>query len=246
MRRPKPINLGAAAGRHVRPSNRSTTEPPQTRAWYRISNSSDGTAADVSIFDEIGYWGVTAADFIQEINALDVASLTVHINSPGGDVYDGVAIYNALLAHAADVTTSVEGLAASIGSVIAQAGSPRIVARASQMMIHEPFAGCVGNAADMREAAGMLDKVADMLADVYAARAGGTPAMWRKAMAAETWYSSDEAVQAGLADAVRGAASQDSFDLSTFKHAGRDDAPRPPLFDWNPGAVAAAIREALV
>lgn len=243
----KTINLAELAGahRHVRPVNRA--QKLEARSWYRITNAA-GSAADVSIYDEIGYFGVTAGQFVAELNALDVAELNVHINTPGGDVYDGVAIYNALVDHPADVTTIVDGMAASIGSVIAQAGDVRIMQRASQMMIHEASALCVGNAADMRECAGMLDKASDMIADVYAFRAGGKAETWRSAMGNETWYSSDEAVSAGLADTVRGqGAVENSFDMSVFRHAGREQAPPPPnLRNYDPDAVRRAIREALV
>lgn len=243
MSRPRLINTNAlgAGHRHSRPTNRA--QALDRRAWYRIQNGPDGMSADVNIYDEIGYWGTTAQAFVDELNALDVQQLNVHVNSPGGDVYDGVAIYNALLQHPAAVTTYVDGMAASIASVIAQAGDVRLVAKASQMMIHDASALCVGNAADMRECASMLDKASDMIAQVYADRASGDAATWRTAMQAETWYSSDEAVNAGLADAVLNrSAPENTFDLSVFNYAGREKAPAPPSVPWDGNLIRDAVR----
>lgn len=246
MSKPRLINLNAlAAGhRHARPANRAQSGEP--RAWYRIQDGVDGASADITIYDEIGYWGTTAQGFVDELAALDAPQINVRLNTPGGDVYDGIAIYNALLRHPADVTTYVDGVAASIGSVIAQAGSVRVMAKASQMMIHDPWTMCVGNAQDMTDCADMLGLAADMLAQVYADRSDGDAKSWRAAMQRETWYSSDEAVSAGLADTVVNRAAVDSpSDLSNFRYAGRAKAPAPAnLRHYNPDAVRRAIMEA--
>lgn len=246
-RRARPINLAAAAGghRHTRPVNRA--QQLAAHDWYRITNASDTGVAEVSIYDEIGYFGTTAAQFIDELNGLDASQINVRINTPGGDVFDGVAIYNALLRHPADVTTYVDGMAASIGSVILQAGDVRIANRISQVMIHDASALCIGNAADMTACAALLDGVSDMIAQVYADRAGGSVEVWRSAMRNETWYSSDEAKTASLVDAVQGGpaedAASDRFDLSVFNYAGRKHAPAPPTWNYDPGDFRAIIRE---
>jgi ATP-dependent protease ClpP protease subunit len=217
--------------------------------WYRIQAKADGTA-EVTIYEELGYFGVTAADFLAEVKALDVSRIDVRINSPGGDLFDGVAIFNGLRDHPAEVTTYVDGLAASAASVIMQAGDRRVVAKASQVMIHDGHGLVVGNAADMREMADLLDKTSDMLAGVYADRAGGNADGWRDAMRAETWYDADEAVEAGLATEVAGAKGQDpenSWDLSVFTFAGREQAPAPPIaasaFTFDPEWFRASLRE---
>jgi ATP-dependent Clp endopeptidase proteolytic subunit ClpP len=217
--------------------------------WYRIK--AQAGAAEVAIYDEVGYFGVTAADFLAELKALDVKQIDVKLNTPGGDLFDGIAIYNALRDHPAEVTTYVDGLAASIGSVILQAGDRRVAARASQVMIHDGHGLVVGNAADMREMAGLLDKTSGMLAEVYADRAGGSADEWRAAMRAETWYSGAEAVDAGLADEVAGAKGQDpenSWDLSIFSYAGRGQAPAPKIaaraaFAFDPEWFRSSMRE---
>lgn len=208
--------------------------------WYRITNSISGGTATVHIYDEIGYWGVTASDFVRELGAVNASAIDVHINSPGGEIFDGIAIANALRAHPATVTTYVDSLAASIASVIALAGDRVVMAPNSQMMIHDGSGICLGNAADMREMAELLDRQSDNIAEVYAAKAGGTVEEWRARMTAETWYTAAEAVEAGLADETSTRTPTDdnpsgspvpsaSWDLSVFRYAGRDVAPEPVL-----------------
>jgi ATP-dependent protease ClpP protease subunit len=203
--------------------------------WYRITNST-GTpgAATIHVYDEIGYWGITAADFVRELSSLNATTIDLHINSPGGEIFDGIAIMNALRSHPATVTTYVDAIAASIASVIAMAGDRIVMAPHSQLMIHDGSALCVGNAANMRETAELLDRQSDNIAAVYAERAGGDVAEWRARMTAETWYTAAEAVAAGLADEI--ASTQTSaddnspenlWDLSIFAYAGRAAAPAP-------------------
>jgi len=219
--------------------------------WYRITNRSDG--AEIYIYDEIGYFGTTAKDFVHDLNEIDRDRIALHLNTPGGEVFDGFAIYEALRQHRAEITVYVDALAASIGSVIAMAGDHRIVARQSQMMIHDGMGICVGNAADMAEMINQLDRVSDNIASVYADRAGGTPRQWRDRMKAETWYSAKEAVEAGLADEVAGNSSaSNSWDLSIYGYAGRGNAPAPELdpvptiaATWDPSMFRAAVRGAL-
>lgn len=208
--------------------------------WYEIRNLSVDTA-EVVIYDEIGYWGVTADDFMRDLRGLDVAAITLRVNSPGGEIFDGIAIHNLLRSHRAHVTTYVDSLAASIASVIALAGDRVVMQPHSQMMIHDGSGLVVGNAADMREMADLLDRQSDNIAAVYAEKAGGTAAEWRERMRAETWYSAAEAVEAGLADEVApsrqrpdeeeeaepGEPMAAAWDLSVFRYAGRDAAPGP-------------------
>jgi ATP-dependent protease ClpP protease subunit len=213
------------------------------RSWFRIVNADQPPAqqgppavAEIWIYDEIGMWGITAGDFVAQLSQVEADAIDLHVNSPGGDVYDGIAILNALRSHPADVTTYVDGIAASIASVIAMGGNQIIMARNSQMMIHDAFGLCVGDAATMRETADMLDKASDNIADVYNARAGGGIALWRSRMKNTTWYSADEAVAAKLADEVAAVPSRsktkpagmaNEWDLSVFHYAGRGEAPAP-------------------
>lgn len=216
--------------------------------WYKITNSSGDGPATVHVYDEIGYWGITASDFVRDLSAVTASEIELHLNSPGGDVFDGIAISNALRQHRAQVTVYVDALAASIASVIAMGGDRIVMTPGSQMMIHDGLCLCIGNAADMRETADFLDQQSDNIASIYAARAGGTAAEWRARMTAETWYTAEEAVAAGLADEVSSTHSiteanslQDlSWDLSIFNYAGRSEAPNPltePPVDAPPSEV---------
>lgn len=176
---------------------------PSNAEWYRIENKT-ATHASVMIYEEIGYYGVSANDFVREIGALQVDTMDVLINSPGGDVWDGLAIYNALKSHPATVTTKVDGIAASAASFIFQAGDVREIARNGQVMIHDAAGMCIGNASDMQKMMDLLDKASNNIADIYAQSSGIPADKWRAAMLAETWYSGSEAVASGLADLVTG------------------------------------------
>lgn len=193
----------------------------------------DKRIAEVRIYDEISnnpYWGVSAKVFAEEIAALDVDELQVYINSPGGSAWDGMAIMNSLRRHKATVNVVVDGLAASAASLIAMAGDHVTMNRGSELMIHDTSGLAYGNAATMLETAEILNKLSDSYADSYAARAGRDRAHWREVMRAETWYTAEEAVLAGLADEWADApAAEAKFDLSRFKHHGREDAPTPVL-----------------
>lgn len=176
--------------------------------WYRIDNSAVAAngerSAEIFIYDEIGasWWGggVSADDFVRELATLNVDRIDLRLNTPGGDAFDGIAIYNALRVHRAQVHVYVDALAASAGSIIAMAGDTVTMRRASRMMIHDASGLAVGNAADMRSFADLLDALSDDIAATYVARAGGSVADWRTRMLAETWFSAEEAVKAKLAD----------------------------------------------
>ena len=189
------------------------------------------TVAEVHIYDEIGYWGTSAKDFAQQLAELDVDRIQLRINSPGGNAWDGVAIMNTLRRHRARVEVTVDGVAASAASLIAMAGDHIVMNRSSQMMIHDTSGMAWGNAATMRETADLLDKLSDSYADAYAKRAGGSRGAWRDVMRAETWYTAEEAVLAGLADAWDGSDSAEAaarpVNLSRFRYPGRAAAPAP-------------------
>lgn len=177
--------------------------------WYEIKNVST-ELADISIYDEIGFWGVTAADFVKELGSIQASALNIRINSPGGDVFDGIAILNALRSHPANKTVIVDGLAASAASFIAMAGDTVQMSPQSMMMIHDASGLCMGNAGDMRQLADLLDKTTENIAAVYAQRTGKPTDHWREQMAAETWYTDQEAVDAGLADSIVGKTDTES------------------------------------
>ena len=195
-------------------ARRSEPSRPTSDPFWRIDNKAgDNGPAEIYLYDEISFWGVSAKSFATELGTVTAKDVTVRVNSPGGDVFDGIAIGNLLASHPATVTVQVDALAASIASVIAVMGADRLVMGPhSQMMIHDASGFAMGNATDMREAATMLDMVSDNIAEVYAVKAGGAPAAWRKTMKAETWYTAQEAVDAGLADEVRALPERDAAD----------------------------------
>lgn len=164
-----------------------------------------GETPKLYVYDMIGGYDNDAADFVQAVHGIKAKAIDVHVNSPGGFVYDGVAMYEALRDHPAAVTVHVDGLAASAASFLAMSGDTVEIAKAGRMMIHDAQGVGIGSPADMREYADLLDAVSDDISGIYAARAGGKPAAWRAAMTATTWYSAQQAVDAKLADRVAGA-----------------------------------------
>ncbi|MDN6352793.1 MAG: ATP-dependent Clp protease proteolytic subunit [Corynebacterium sp.] len=188
---------------------------------------------EILIYGEIG-GDIVSSSVVSELKGLDTDELTVRVNSPGGDVYEGLAIMNALRSHPATVTAVVEGLAASAASFIAVGGADRVVMRpTAELMVHEAMSFIGGNAADMSRVVADLDRISANLSTVYAERAGGDPAEWRERMRAETWFSAEEAVAVGLADAVedgRAAVAAVSGRVTNhFKYGGRSVAPSPTL-----------------
>jgi ATP-dependent protease ClpP protease subunit len=161
----------------------------------------DGGPSELLLYMEIGYWGITAQDVADQLQGRR-GDLHVRINSPGGDVFDGYAIYNMLVAYDGAVTVTVEGLAASAASFIAMSGDTVEMCLASQMMIHDASGVCMGNAAEMREWADVLDSISETIATVYAERGDSDAGEWRAIMQAERWYSPQQAVDAGLADTI--------------------------------------------
>ena len=197
----------------LRQRMRQRATPRAAARWYEIRNQ-DGDKAVLRIYDEIHWlFGVDPEDFARDLDAITAPEIEVQINSPGGDVFDGIAIYNALRTHPARVTTRVDGIAASIASVISQAGDERIMLSGSQMMIHEAWGLAIGPAGEHREMADLLDKQNEVIASIYAERSGREPDEFLEAMGSETWMTAQEAVERGLADEVvtpeRQAAPQD-------------------------------------
>lgn len=158
---------------------------------------------EIMLYEEIGMWGITASDFAQALKSVGNAPVRVRINSPGGDVFDGYAIYNALLQHTAGVETVVDGVAASAASYIALAGSTVTMAETSMMMIHNASCLAWGDRNDMVGTIGILTKIDGQLAAIYAAKTGQPAEDMAALMDAETWFTSAEAKAAGLCDAVQ-------------------------------------------
>lgn len=191
---------------------------------------------DFSLYGDVG-WDITADKVATEIAKADGEDLTIALNSNGGDVYEGIAVMNALRSYKGQVTIIIEGLAASAASFIAVGGADRIVMRpTAELMIHEAWTDAWGNASDLTKKAADLERISANLAGIYADKAGGDAAEWRAQMQAETWFTAQEALDAGLVDAVedgRAPAAADNRQRSKvfaqFRYSGRRDAPAPKI-----------------
>ena len=188
------------------------------KSWYEIKAQSEDEV-EVIIYDEIGFWGITAKDFIEDFKKISAsATINLRINSPGGDVFDGLAIHNILKRHSGQINVTIDGIAASIASLIAMAGDKIVMPENTFMMIHDPLGFAFGNSEDMRELAETLDKIKSGLVSSYVAKSGLEPEKVSELMADETWLTAKEAKDLGLADeiiaAVRLAARAD---LHRFK-----------------------------
>lgn len=158
--------------------------------------------AEILLYDEIGFWGTNASDFAQALSQAGDGPLTLRINSPGGDVFDGYAIYNMLRARTAPVNVVIDGLAASAASFIAMAGTTISMGEPSMLMIHNSWGLCVGDRNDMLDMAATQEKIDGQIAAIYASKSGKPVADMASAMNDETWYTSTDAKDAGLCDVV--------------------------------------------
>jgi ATP-dependent protease ClpP protease subunit len=235
------------------------TKPPQNLVALAMASprlSVDATKATIRMYGPIdpwgGFWGVSAKEVAAALDDLEdtVTEIQLRVNSPGGSAWEGLAILNLLRAHPAKVTAVVDGLAASAASFIVAGLDDRVMSPGTQMMIHCSNGtawGCKAN--ELRKVAGMLDKLDQSMADLYAEAAGGTSADWLALMNEETWYTAKEAATAGLVDRVAvvpdaGSTAtvgeddteivvvpagdpEDVFDLSMYRHPGRTKAPAP-------------------
>lgn len=174
--------------------------------WYSIEAKADDKPAEINIFDAIGNtWdgeGVTAKQFISDLKPLAGKPLALFINSPGGSVSDGLAIYNALKAHDGEITVKVMGVAASAASFIAMAGDKIVMPENTFLMVHNPLSWAYGNADEFREVADTLDKIGSSLIGIYVARTKQPEAEIKALLDAETWLTANEALALGFADEV--------------------------------------------
>jgi ATP-dependent Clp endopeptidase proteolytic subunit ClpP len=188
------------------------------KRWYEFRAQAKG--AEIVIYDEIGAFGIPAKAFLDELKALGpLAELTVRINSPGGSVFDGVAIYNALKRHDAAITVWIDGIAASIASMIAMAGDKVVMPENAMLVLHDPSGLVAGTAADMRAMADALDRMKAGMVAAYRDKSGRDDPEIEALLQAETWLSAQEAVAFGLADRVEKPVRMAArFDLSRFRH----------------------------
>lgn len=180
----------------------TTNAPTAVGSWYVINQTKGTDNAEILIYDEIGGFGVSAKQFVTDLRKIDAKNITVRLNSPGGSVIEGTAIYNALRGHGANIDVRIEGMALSAGSFIAMAGDEIQMANNAYMMIHNALGGIMGDAEEVRSYATFLEKVNDNIAGMYESRTGKDRQHWRGLMDAETWFTAEEAKAEGLVDTV--------------------------------------------
>tara|TARA_B100001250_G_scaffold409590_1_gene434261 strand:+ start:7493 stop:8497 length:1005 start_codon:yes stop_codon:yes gene_type:complete len=186
--------------------------------WYQIENKGK-EIADIYLYSEIGGMEINAENFVKDLSDLKGKDLNVHINSLGGSVFDGIAIYNALKNFKGKVTTKVEGIGASIASVIALAGDSIEMADNSLLMIHNPYAMVGGDSQEMRKTAELLDKIKNEIIGIYESKTGLTSEVLNSMMDEETWFNSSEALESNFIDSVSESVDvKNEYDLSEFKN----------------------------
>jgi len=174
---------------------------------FKVVNKSV-TVAEITLYADIGedWWGdgssVSARDFAKILKDIpeSVNEIQLRINSPGGDVFDGITIYNRLVQHKAKVVVYVDGMAASIASIIALAGDEIIFGEGASMMIHKPWTRAMGNSNDILAVVDRLDEVEEQLVGIYVRKTGLDRTEIKELMAKETWFDAQQAIEAGFAD----------------------------------------------
>ncbi|MBO2658133.1 ClpP-like prohead protease/major capsid protein fusion protein [Shewanella algae] len=186
----------------IAPQGALTPTNKPEKSWYSLKASVNGEA-ELMIYDEIGGWGITAKQFARDLKDLGkITQLIARIHSPGGDVFEGMAIYNILKNYPAHKVAHIDGLAASMASVIAMAFDEVVMPENAMMMVHKPWGGTMGDADDMRKYADLLDKVEGNLVGAYRDKTGMTDEQLHALLAEETWLTGREAVEKGFADTL--------------------------------------------
>jgi len=189
------------------------------KKWFNIQGKATDAVAEVYIFDEIGAYGITAQDFISEMKEYKDTPVNLRINCIGGDVFDGMAMYNIIKKREAKTTAYIEGIAASMGSVIALAADEVVMAENSLFMIHNAWGGAMGEAEDMRKTASILEKISGEIANIYERKTRLSLNRIVEMMDKETWLNASEAYELGfidlISDSIKVAAK---YDVSKFKN----------------------------
>ncbi|MBC7154499.1 MAG: Clp protease ClpP [Rhodobacteraceae bacterium] len=195
---------------------------------------------EVMVYDQIGYWGISAEDFVREVKQIDAKVIHLRIDSPGGDVFMARSMKTALEQHPARVIAHVDGIAASAASYLMLAGDEIEIAKGAFVMIHNAWVFTIGDTREHAKSATILDKIDGSIRADYAAKTGKTTEDFRKLMDDETWLESAEALDLGLVDRVyeKDGGAENRFDLSIFDNA--PDALKRP----NPEGTDAAHRAA--
>ena len=201
--------------------NRSIFKP-QAHGSYKIDAAKKDETI-VYIYDEISWFGIQAEQFVKDFNAISADTIHLRVNSPGGSVFDGTAIFNVIKQHSSRVVAHIDGLAASIASIIVMAADEVRMAQNAFFMIHEPWSIVIGDAEMMRAEADLLEKVSGTLVNAYTDKSGLSADEVHDYMAKETWFTAQEALDAGFVDVIEEQDSEENakakvtlFDLSAF------------------------------
>ena len=203
------------------------------RNWYALTPKPTVSETEISIFDEIGMYGVSAKQFISDLKSIPATDrIVLKIHSPGGEVFDGNAIFNALQRRG-NVEVQIEGLAASMATVISLAGMPVKMAANGFYMIHNPWGVAMGDAAELRDQAQLLDKIRSNMVGAYSAKSGQSAEQIQAWMDSETWFTAAEALSAGFVDEITDtlslAASSNKFArIAKFKNTPANLTAQPP------------------
>lgn len=195
----------------------------QNKKGYEIRSQHDDVV-EILIYDVIGFdfWtggGITAEALVRELQQITAATIRVRINSPGGDAFDGLAIYNALRRHDAHIETHIDGFAASAAATIAMAGDEIFIAENAFLMIHRSWGCMCGNSLEMMDFADILNKLDGSVAKIFVGKSKKSIEHILELMDEETWFTSDEALEEGLVDEITEQVDVDnSFDLSVFSN----------------------------
>jgi ATP-dependent Clp endopeptidase proteolytic subunit ClpP len=194
------------------------------KSWYEFRQAVDG-GVEVYLYEEIGLWGITASQFQKDWKAAikGAKRVDVRLNSPGGSVSDGTAIYNLIKQSKPEVTVWIDGIAASVAATIAMAGDKVVMGANTLLMVHNPWSFAMGDARELRRMADVLDKFKDSSMTAYVEKSGKTTEEVAAIMDAETWYTAQEAVDAGFADEVVDApVVKASWDVNKFGYLQSD------------------------
>lgn len=194
----------------------------------------DDDEATVYLYDAIGGWfGVEAKTFIKDLQAVKAKTIHLRINSPGGDVFEARAMATAIRQHGSKVVAHIDGLAASAATYVAIAADEVRIAKGAFFMVHHAWTLAMGNAAELRDTAGLLDKIDDTIAADYEERTGKDRAQIVEWMDAETWFTAEEALEHGFVDSVyEGKKADASWDVSAYSNAPKNfAAAADPAYD---------------
>lgn len=214
------MNLSYRNQKNAEAVSRFWGKPLDRPEWYKIEASANDQA-EILVYDVIGWPYNDAGDLVRYVNSLGDKDILVRLNTPGGDVFDGMAIFNSLANHKGKVTIRIEALAASMGSVLAMAGKEIQAYGNTMMMIHDPWTYMAGNQYELREMADLLEKISGNMLDVYAGRSKVGKREMKEIMKAETWYTVKEAKEKGFIDTIleTGKAAKAQFDLTMYTNA---------------------------